>query len=374
MISSKARRIASVSVIVLALVAVGAATAIHMAAQSLRSHIVEILGPNGHAERIDVGFSRITLDQVEIKAPSGWPSADTLRAQRIVLTPDLWQLLSHRIAIRHAELDGAYLSILRRADGKISLLPNLQSTATSSSTSSTSEASGSSGAQTAVALGAIHFRDATLDFFDGSVATPPFRLQLTQLQSTIGPLRFPSQGERTQVSIAGNLVGPHSTGAIQIDGWIVFRDQQSDIRTRFEKVDVAALKPYLNKSKTLALDSGLASLDVHSTIENRQLQANGSITLEQLQLARGDGPVSALQAIPREAAIAALKNKHNQIKLDFTMQGNLSDPTFSLNEGIATRLAAGMAKALGVSAEGVARSVGDTTKGLGGALLNLIGK
>ncbi len=414
MVSSQTRRTFRIMAIALIVLAIVAATAVHMATRSLRDHIVTLLGPTGHAARIDVGFTRITLDHVVIKAPPGWPATDALRADRIVLTPDLWKLLSHRVSIHDAVLDNAYLSILRTPDGKISLLPNLRtdrnaahaptaasgvsvvptSTSAPPSTAASSAAIASSGVAATsssqsmpVDLGAIVVHNGTLDFFDASVVSPPFRLRLNQLQSSVGPLHFPTQSERTQFSIAGEVADaspqnasssrsapPPGGGPLKIDGWIVFSTQQSDIHTQFSNVDVRSLQPYLNKSKTLAIDSGKASLDLHSTVENRQLQADGKLTLDQLQLAHGDNAVSALEAIPRDAAIAALKDKQDRITLDFSLQGNLSDPKFSLNENIATRLAAGLAKALGVSAEGVAKSVGGTTRGLGGALMNLIGK
>ncbi|MGI4858254.1 MAG: hypothetical protein ACRYHA_15350, partial [Janthinobacterium lividum] len=63
-----------------------------------------------------------------------------------------------------------------------------------------------------------------------------------------------------------------------------------------------------------------------------------------------------------------------KIAFDFTLQGDLSDPTFSLEGDFATRFAAGIAKALGISAEGIARGVGDTTRGLGGVLRGLLGR
>jgi hypothetical protein len=39
-----------------------------------------------------------------------------------------------------------------------------------------------------------------------------------------------------------------------------------------------------------------------------------------------------------------------------------------------TKMGSGFASALGVSVEGVAKSVGETAKGLGGALMNLLGQ
>lgn len=386
MASKSTRRTLAIVVVLIAVLAIGSAVAVQWALHALRSHVEQLLGPTGHADHIDVGFSRITLDGVLIKAPAGWPAQDALRAKRIVLTPDLWQLLSHRVAIQRATLDDAYLSILRTADGTISLLPNLRASvahkgdAGDAGSSATSADTNGTGQKLTVDVGGIDFNGGTLDFFDGTVAQPPFRLRVEHLKASIGQLHFPALDARTDVSIAGNIVGARSSGPLNIDGWIVFADKRSDIHTRFSQVDVQALLPYIDrrderkKRRTIEIDSGLVGLDAHSLVQDQRLQANGTITLDDLKLARGDGPISALEAIPREAAIAALKDRQNRISLQFTLEGNLSDPKFSLNEGISTRIAAGLAKALGISAEGVARSVGETTKGLGGALMNLIGK
>ena len=405
MVSKKIRHRVAITACVIGIVAVGSALAMQFATQSLRNHVVALLGPTGHADRVAVGFSRITLDGVVIKGPPGWPSEDTLRARRIVIQPDLWQLLSHKVMIKQVDLDDAYLSILRTTDGKISLLPSFRTSPTGTTlttsgataekttpiTGASSEAAKASSAEAiasgpatstqkpvqkyTVDLQGLTFHGGSLDFFDATVAKPPFRVSLTQMASTIGPLHFPANADQTAFSINGLLMGPKSDGPVHLNGWIVFQNQQSDIRTQFMNVDVEALQPYLDKrSKQVNVRSGTLTLDVHSVVHARQLQANGNVTLNNLQLGRGDGPVSLLESIPREAAIAALKDRQNRISLDFTLQGDLSDPKFSLNEDIATRIAAGLAKSLGISAEGVARSANDTTKNLGGALLNLIGK
>jgi hypothetical protein len=406
MVSKKVRHRVAIAACVIGIVAVGSAMAIQIATTSLRNHVVALLGPTGHADHVAVGFSRITLDGVVIKAPAGWPAEDTLRARRIVLQPDLWQLLSHKVVIKQVDLDDAYLSILRTTDGKVSLLPNFrtahtgttltasgattkqntgQTTGASEAANTTSSAAASSASSSppsttstqkyAVDLEGLTFHGGSLDFFDATVAKPPYRVSLTQMASTIGPLHFPLTTEPTKFAINGLLMGPTHNGQVHLSGSIVFQNQQSDIRTQFMNVDVSALQPYLDKrSKQVNVQSGTVALDVHSVVQDHQLQASGNVTLNDLQLGRGDGPVSLLESIPREAAIAALKDRQNHISLDFTLQGDLSDPKFSLNENIATRIAAGLAKSLGISAEGVARGANDTTRNLGGALLNLIGK
>ncbi len=433
--SRQARRVFG-GVIAVAVLAIGTLVATQWATNTLRKQVVALLGPTGHAAHIDVTLRQVILDDVTIGGPPGWPAPQSLRAKRISLTLAPLALLHHQVRIREAAFDTPYLSIVRGSDKRITLLPNLQvrrqgdGTSTSgnpSGTPSHSQASASPSASTAatsaaiapasnpsaaassgrysVTLEKVTIRGGTLDFYDRSVSsqaridTPqngeaeparPYRLTFDHLSADIGPLQFPARDARTVFSLSANArdaerpagavdTAEKSHGAsmaspVHLEGWIVLATQQSDIHTRFQNVDVRTLTPYLDPHGTIAFEGGRAALTAHSTVENRQLQANGSLTLADVQVARGRGPGSVLERLSREAVIAALQNEKGQISLDFTLSGNLSDPTFSLDETLSTRIIAGLAKVLGVNAEGVARSVGDTTKGLGEALRGLLGK
>ena len=52
--------------------------------------------------------------------------------------------------------------------------------------------------------------------------------------------------------------------------------------------------------------------------------------------------------------------------MSFRLDGRLDDPSFSLNENVATQLAGGLAETLGVSLGGVVQGVGNVIKGLFG--------
>lgn len=430
--SRQARRVFG-GVIVVALIAIGSLVATQWATNALRKQVVALLGPTGHAAHIDVSLRQIVLDDVAIGGPPGWPAPQTLRAKRITLTLAPLALLHHQVVIRDAAFDTPYLSLVRGTDRRIALLPNLQArqapdgtppagsstpstssvaptraatpdTVTSAGMAPSTPSGDTSPNRYPVTLEKITIQDGTLDFFDRRVslqaridtptngagqAAAPYRLTFDHLQASLGPLQFPAIAARTVFSISANArdaekpagadatapTSPSATGSpVHLDGWIVLATQQSDIRTRFSNVDVRTLTPYLDPHGTIAFESGRAALSAHSTVQNRQLQANGSLTLEQIEVARGHGPASALQTLTREAVLTALQDRKGRISLDFTLSGNLSDPAFSLDETLSTRIVAGLAKVLGVNAEGVARSVGDTTKGLGEALRGLLGK
>jgi hypothetical protein len=66
--------------------------------------------------------------------------------------------------------------------------------------------------------------------------------------------------------------------------------------------------------------------------------------------------------------ISFLKDNNNAIDVDFTLKGNTSNPNFSLNESLSTRIATAMAGQLGVSIQNVAEGLGTLgRKGMEGA-------
>jgi len=69
--------------------------------------------------------------------------------------------------------------------------------------------------------------------------------------------------------------------------------------------------------------------------------------------------------VPRKAVLAAM-TQQGRLEVKFTLEGRLDDPSFSLNENFATRVASGMAESLGVSLSGMVKGLGGVVKGLFG--------
>jgi uncharacterized protein involved in outer membrane biogenesis len=66
-----------------------------------------------------VGWSSVDVGELRIKGPRGWPAADTLRAERVVIVPSLRSVLSRQIGIRSITVVRPYLSALRTKDGQL---------------------------------------------------------------------------------------------------------------------------------------------------------------------------------------------------------------------------------------------------------------
>jgi hypothetical protein len=103
-------------------------------------------------------------------------------------------------------------------------------------------------------------------------------------------------------------------------------------------------------------------------VSDNVLKAPGKLTLTSLELSSGN----TFMGMPRAAVVGLLKDRNQRISVDFTLQGRLDDPAFSLNEGFSTRVATSVAESLGVSLGGLVRGVGSAgssvVKGVGEAV------
>jgi len=113
---------------------------------------------------------------------------------------------------------------------------------------------------------------------------------------------------------------------------------------------------------------GRLSLDLQSRIKNRHLRAPGTLTLARLELSD-----SSFMGMPRQWVLAALKDRKDEIRVRFTLEGRLDDPKFSLNESIAMKLAEGLGEGLGVRVGGLAQGLGKAAQGLSKSLGRLFG-
>ncbi|MDR5780422.1 DUF748 domain-containing protein [Caballeronia sp. LZ065] len=341
----------------------------------MKERILETLGPNGSVEEIDVEFGHVTLSRVRLRGPKDWPAADAMRAERIVLDVDMRSLITRPIHLRSVSVDNYYLSIVRSADGRVRILPGLKETARAADARPDSRQADER-AQEEKVIDRVSFERGSMEFFDSSVQNPPYRVLIGDARATIDRLHLPALNERTDLSMSGSIKGPQHTGTVSWGGWMVIANKDSQTRATLRSVDVQTLDPYLLKKAgaRAAVTGGTIDMNVDATVKDNRIHAPGSLVLNHLQISDSGNPLDTFLSIPTKAAIAALKDRKEQIKLDFVLDGDLRDPKFSLSESLSKKLTAGFAKALGVSVEGVAKGTGDTVRGIGNALKNLLGQ
>ncbi|HSC81797.1 MAG TPA: DUF748 domain-containing protein [Chitinolyticbacter sp.] len=358
------RRLRTALVILFVVLPLVAMLGLRLATQQLQAEVLAALGPEAEIAGLELGWSTLEIRGLRVKAPGGWPALQTLAAERIVLRPELLTLFSDRIRIRSITVDGAYLSVWRQRNGKVRLLPSLleREAAVTPTASAASEA----GAGMGVLIDRIALNGARIEWFDGNVSKKPLRVVFDALDAKVGTLRWPELSDDTALQLAGVIKGVRHDGQFALDGRMRFADHDSQLKLTLQQVDLLALQPYLIKASETGVKRGTLDLQLASTVKAGHLRAPGRLTLTDLQLAPGRGWQASFMGVPRQAVLAALKNRDGRIVLDFTLSGRVDDPHFTLREDLQKRLAAGMAEGLGVSVRGLVEGVGDTVKGLFG--------
>lgn len=359
----------------LLLIVVGGFAAWQFALHTLKAQIEAALGERGEVRELRVGAGGVEIVGLRIRAPQAegkevpWPTADELRAERILVVPAFGESSPSHIVVRRLSVEGANLSILRGKNGGVKLLPSLLKTTASD------EKTDTSGKKTTVpplSIERIEIADSTLDFFDASIRQPPLELRLEKLAATLSPLNLPDLDGNSELHLSAILKGIRQDGKLSIDGTLALASRDSQLAVRLREVDLLALQPYLIKSADTGVRRGTLDLGLDAVVKNQHLHAPGTITLHGLELAPGkDG---RFMGVPRDIAIALLKDKEQRISMRFELDGKLDDPNFSLNENLARRIGSSFAEALGVSIAGLAQGVGKAGSSVAKSLGDSFGK
>jgi uncharacterized protein involved in outer membrane biogenesis len=119
-----------------------------------------------------------------------------------------------------------------------------------------------------------------------------------------------------------------------------YLDLQADVKG----VDLTALSAYSGKYAGYAIDTGKLSLSVRYKMENRKLEAENRLFLDQLTF--GEAVESAeATTLPVRLAVSLLKNNKGEIDIHLPISGSLDDPRFSVGAMIVKVLANLLTKA-----------------------------
>ena len=177
-----------------------------------------------------------------------------------------------------------------------------------------------------IKIDAITLQAGTIDFHDYSVE-PNFNRELSEIGGKISGL---SSDASTMGDI--ELRGKYDHSApLEIVGKInpLREDLFVDLKVSFKDMDLSPVTPYSGKYIGYVIDKGKFSFDVQYFIENKKLDSKNNIFIDQLTL--GDKVESPdATKLPVKLAIALLKDRRGQIKLDIPVTGSLDDPQFSV--------------------------------------------
>jgi uncharacterized protein involved in outer membrane biogenesis len=232
-------------------------------------------------------------------------------------------------------IDGLFGRLTLQADGRLNIVAATTSSAAPPAASPaapvTPKASASPPAAAPVAssslpltIGTVRVNDANVVFTDQKTR-PNFRMALTGLSGSIGPLRPGTPGP---IELRGTI---DRSAPVQIQGRFDPLGPQfsADLSLMAKGIDMPALSPYTVRHLAYPIEKGKLSLDLRYRIDNGQIHAENRIFLDQLTFGERIESPDAL-SIPLMLAVALLKNRRGEIDIQLPISGSLNDPQFSI--------------------------------------------
>ena len=333
-------------------VAGGVFFAYRLALGELRTRVLAALGTQSEIGEIVVSFKDITITDLKLNAPSGWPVRHALSAGQVVITPDLGSLVAGVFRINRITVKRAYLAVLRDRNGKLRVLPSLTEKAAST---------GAPGAvavpSTDVLIELIELKDSAVSFFDADVRSPPLEVKLENVTAKVTNLRVPQLTGKSAIDVSATVKGVAQNGTLAVLGQMEFATRDGEIKTTLRGVEVAALEPYLLRAAETGVRKGTLDLDLTAKVAAQRLTAPGRLVLKGLELRSSTTTSGTFMGMPRDTVINMIRERDGRIEVPFTLDGNLTDPRFSLDSAFKTKLGVATAAALGVTISGLVKDL-----------------
>jgi hypothetical protein len=359
MATNRSGRWLLVSAAIVATLLVAVLLLFHFAARTLKADVREALGPESEVGDLHVGFTSIVISGVTVGAPRGWPTKTTLRAERVVVRPNLRQLLSRRIDINLITVENGYISVLRpKEGGGLKVIPTILA----GRKKQKAQNEGQTGH-----IQTVELRDCVVEFFDSTVSGNG-RMRLDSVHGTIDDINIPKLDSQSQVDLQAMIKGHAHQGTMAVSGWVNVEREASELATRVRNVDLVLFQPYIIQKAKAGIDEGTFSLDVKAAVKKNAVQAQGQLVLADVKLREGNGAISTLATIAEKAVIGTLADENGNVTIAFELAGSLNDPTFSLSKGLGLRTGVAVLKGLGLGFEALVRAFFALVSGFGGAL------
>ena len=239
-----------------------------------------------------------------------------------------------RFSVKGVSLSDFFAAITIESDGTLNLHQLMvaeeaakQEEETPAKTSSAKEGASHEPTMPAnVEIGGITLQGGTIKFTDRYIK-PSYSANLTQIGGRVSSLSM-KKDTVAEVEVRGKFndyVPLEITGKVNPWKEHFFVDLTAS-STNFE---LSPLSPYSGKYAGYTIDKGQLSFDLKYLIVQKKLESQNRILLDQFTF--GDKVESPdATKLPVRLAIALLKDRKGQIKLDIPVSGNIDDPKFSI--------------------------------------------
>jgi hypothetical protein len=185
-------------------------------------------------------------------------------------------------------------------------------------------ASASSNSNRAISIGKINLQGGNINFSDFFIK-PNYSANLTSVQGAISELKPETPGDLNIQARLDNAAPVVITGKINPLSKELFLDLVADAK----EIELSPMTPYSGKYVGYGIEKGKLSFNVKYKLDNRKLNAENKIILNQLTFGEKIDSPDATK-LPVLLAVALLKDRNGVIDIDLPIGGSLDDPQFSV--------------------------------------------
>ncbi|HHJ38965.1 MAG: hypothetical protein AXA67_10800 [Methylothermaceae bacteria B42] len=266
--------------------------------------------------RGDTGIARLhTVDTAEQKDFLKWRALD-VNGLALNFAP-------MKVSIRTVVSDGLYNRFIIHKDKTTNLDDIFPKQPAKSPKSAPTQ---KNGPPLPLAIGSVKIKNAAALFSDQSLVLP-FVLNMGQLNGAIDNISTRAN-HIAKVDIQGKV---NRMAPVLIAGSLKPFDIENflDIQLKVEDADLTAVTPYMAHFAGYAIEKGKITLDVAYKIQDKKLEAQNQVVINQLTLGdKIDSPEAV--SLPVKLAIGLLQDQNGVIDLNLPLTGSLEDPKFSI--------------------------------------------
>jgi hypothetical protein len=177
-----------------------------------------------------------------------------------------------------------------------------------------------------IKIGEVTLQGGRINISDKSVK-PEFSMSLSEMGGRISGL----SGEENSTADVELRAKLNDYAPLEITGKInpLKDDLFVDIKARIKDLDLSPATPYSGKFVGYTIEKGKLSFDLKYLIVKRKLESQNQIFFDQFTFGEKVESPKATK-LPVKLAVALLKNRKGEIKLDLPVTGSLDDPKFSV--------------------------------------------
>jgi len=173
-------------------------------------------------------------------------------------------------------------------------------------------------------VGAFIVSNAVVTFTDQTVQ-PTAGLTVTGINVRVTGFTTDTNG-LTEIAVTGRI---DNTAPFAVTGHInpFNLDATTAMQVAFKGINLSPVGPYSGKYAGYAIRKGKVSVTLNYDIQNRELKASNTLLVDQFTFGEAVASPDATK-LPVRLAVALLKDRDGQIKLDVPIEGRVDDPQF----------------------------------------------